>query len=185
MAQPIPSAPNLSTANQVPANSILDQFNRQTYLGNEFSLPINVQTLAGTTETPIALVINPVTVSSVVNVKSIFHNLRVTASDNGSGDGTSFFRYYINPTVTSTGTKTVPVNCRPASSTTSIANCYLNGQFTVSSNGTLWRVLMAGYSAVNDSSLMLILDPGQSFLITTQAATAGSTVINASSWYEQ
>lgn len=134
----IPSNLSLPTNKQVPDKAILDQFNKQTYLGNSFSLPIDKQTLGSTNETLIALIQNPTTVSGLANTKSIFQNLRTTASDISSGDGTSFFRYYINPTVLTTSTATTPVSCRPANSNTSISNCYLSGQFTVSSNGTLW-----------------------------------------------
>jgi hypothetical protein len=184
MALPIPSQPNLPTPSQNPANSILDQFNRQTYLGNAYSFPIGPQTVNSTAETPIGLIVNPLTSGGAQNLKALFNNLRTTASDNASGDGTSFFRYYINPTIAALGTQTIPVNCRPASNLTSVSNCYVSGQFTVSANGTLWRSIMAGYSAIDDSALLLVLDPGQSLLITVECVTSGSQIINASSFYE-
>jgi hypothetical protein len=175
------------TNRQVPEHAILDYFNKQSYLGNAFSFPINSQTINSTSETPIALIINPAVTADAFpsGYKSIFNNLRTTASDNSSGDdGTSFFRYYFNPTYSGLGTKTTPVNVRPASPTTSIANCYVNGQFTISANGTLVRAITAGYSSINDSLLLLILDPGNSLLVTAQCVTSGSTIINANSWWE-
>jgi hypothetical protein len=175
-----------ATQNQVPEHSILDYFNKQTYLGNAFSFPIGPETINSTNETPIALILNPALAAGVAfpNQKALFQNLRTTASDIASGDGTTFFRYYLNPTIATQGTKTTPINCRPASATTSIASCYVNGQFTVSSNGTLARVITAGYSSINDSNLLFILDPGQSLLVTAQPVTSGATIINANSWYE-
>ena len=174
------------TNRQVPENAILDYFNKQSYLGNSFSLPINAQTLSGTSETPIALIVNPSVTGDAFpsGYKSIFNNLRTTASDISSGDGTSYFRYYFNPTISMTGTKTTPVNVRSGSATASIAQCYLSGQFTVSANGTLVRVITAGYSSINDSLLLLIIDPGNSLLVTVQAVTTGATIINANSWWE-
>jgi hypothetical protein len=172
-------AGNASTFKQVPDNSILDYFNRQSYLGNAYSFPIGPEVLESTTETNITLISNPA--SSTV---SLFLNLRTTASDSATGDGTSFFRYYINPTVSTTGTKTPPQNLRPSAGDNSQAACYVNGQFTTSANGTLLRVITAGYSSINDSNVLIILDPGYSLLVTAQAVTSGSTIINANSWYE-
>lgn len=184
MTFPISGTQRVPTSRQVPDHSIMDYFNKQTYLGNAFTLPIMPQTLAGTSETLVALIKNPATIGSVQNTISVFNNLRTTASDNAGGDGTTFFKYYANPTVSSTGTATLPVNLRLASSTTSVTNCYLNGQFTVSGNGTLIRAITAGYSSINDSILLIILDPGQTMLITATAVTAASIIIDATSWYE-
>lgn len=175
---------------QVAEKSILDQFNRQTYLGNAFTLPTNVVTLSDTSEDVLMLITNPSSNAPSIGVPTggkptaLFLNLRTTASDNSGGDGTAFFRYYIGPVVNTTGTPATPINLRPAMAQTSISKCYLRGQFTITSNGTLFRTIMAGYSAINDSTILIILDPGQSLLVTAQAVTSGSTVINSNSWYE-
>ena len=175
-----------ATQNQVPEHSILDYFNKQTYLGNEFSFPIGPQTINSTSETPIGLIVNPALTGGQAfpNQKAIFQNLRTSSSDIASGDGTTFFRYYFNPTISSTGTATVAVNLRPASAIKSISKCYTSANFAVSANGTLIRAISAGYSAVNDSNLLFILDPGMSLLITAQPTTSGATILNSSSFYE-
>jgi hypothetical protein len=180
----IPSNFNLPTSKQVPDHAILDYYNKQAYLGNAYSFPIGAETLSSTSETLIALIQNPSTISSKPNLVSLFNNLRTTASDNDGSDGTTFFRYYINPAVSTTGTPTVPVNCRTGSVNTSVALCFVNGQFTLSANGTLWRATTAGYSAINDSDLLLILDPGSALLVTATAVSSGSVITQATSWYE-
>src|ERR1700677_2848860 len=115
-----------ATNRQIPEKAMMDLFNRQLYLGNSFCLPINTFELTGTGETNLALITNPATNTGNDRLglaTALFINLRTTASDVGSGDGTSFFRYYINPTISTTSTPTTPVNCRPASANTSIALC--------------------------------------------------------------
>ena len=95
-------------------------------------------------------------------------------------------RTYAAPTITGSTTANTPVNLRPANANTSIAKVYPNGQFTVSANGTLMSAL--GLNGTNmpvlDNSLLFVVDPGQSLLITLQAASSTTTVLNDLSWFE-
>src|ERR1700731_4825604 len=149
---------------QVPDQSILDTFNRQAYLGQQFVLPINVTTIASTSETPLAYITNP-----AGSGKTMF-----IVSKKYAGNDTTFFRLYLGPTVSAPGTSTTVRNMRPACTNSSISVCYVSP--TVSSNGTLLSVVIVngGYSI--DSSSMVILDPGQALLVTAQVASDGDKV---------
>ena len=170
------------TSQQVPTNSILDQFNKQGYLGNSYSLTYS-KNLSTTAETPLVLISNPIPAGQTYpNQKAIFYNLRKFASDLQQ----VLISIYLNPTVTSVGTLFTPVNLRPASTNTSIANCYVNGQFTVSANGTLTGQVgcPSNFYVTLESSLMFIIDPGTSVLLTGKALTANTNLYTQSSWYE-
>jgi hypothetical protein len=159
---------------QLPDKSILDFFNRQTYLANSYSLPLT-STLSNGSETPILLISNSLT--GIAGGKALFHNLRrLVSSDH------SIIRYYVNPTVSSVGTPITPVNLRPASSNVSIASC--SSSPTISGDGTLLSAI--GINTVTDDrNLLIVLDAGQSLLITAQASSgAGATIYSTSSWYE-
>ena len=169
------------TLKQIPDKAYLDANNRQTYLGNEFSFPIAAFNLSGTSETPIFLLRNTLVAGST-NAKSIFYKLRRYTSDLQQ----VLLKLYINPTVTSTGTASVPVNLRPAYGTVSIAKAYTNGHFTVSANGTLSSIVgcPSNYYINADGDLMVILDPGTSVLITGTAQVANTNLSMTSEWYE-
>ena len=115
--------PNFPTQSQVPDNSILDINGKQTYLGNTFILPINGLTLSSADEVPVALIENPALRNPFLYTRS------------ATADALAVLRYYFNPTVTSPGTPTTPVNLRPASSNTSASLCYITPT-TFTSNGT-------------------------------------------------
>jgi hypothetical protein len=165
-----------NNAQQLPDKSILDYFNRQTYLGNTFSLPINGLVISGTSETPAVLIQNAQS-TTLQGQKSIFSNSRGVAANSPT-----IFRYYLNPTITDIGTPAFPVNLRPASGTSSISTCSVSP--TVSNNGTLVLVVSVNdYSTVLFNSLV-VLDPGQSLLTTVQAITTGTTIFNENIFYE-
>lgn len=94
-----------ATNRQVPDHSIMDAFNKQNYLGNQFIFPFN-STIASTAETALILLSNPaVTGSGFPSAyKAIFTNYMksvcLTASQNAT------FRTYYAPTITA-GTQTV------------------------------------------------------------------------------
>lgn len=100
MAAPIPSNHNFPTATQVPNNSIMDLFNKQTYLGNQFVAASTVVTLSGTTEHPVMLMQNPST-----NTKSLFSTARKLYC--AASAGNVIFRLYSQPTFLSAGVQTV------------------------------------------------------------------------------
>lgn len=162
---------------QISEKSILDQFNKQTYLGNSYSVPVINVNLTTSGETNVVLLENPST-----NTKALFVNLRRYSSSAEQ----CLVKVYVNCTVSTTSTATTPVNLRPASANTSSAEVYENGQFTTSANGTSITSLgcPADYYITLDSTLLIILDPGQNLLITSTATTA-NTLFNADiSWYE-
>ena len=99
------ASPALSN-NQIPDKSILDQFNRQAYLGNEYTIALAGATItSAVVETPILLFNNPST-----SGKTAFHNLR-RAAVLTSGNP-CIFRFYFNPTITSNGTPITPACTR-------------------------------------------------------------------------
>jgi hypothetical protein len=169
------------TNKQVPEHSILDYFNKQTYLGNTFIYSIGSLELMSTAETPLMLITNPVVSSQAFpNNKSIFQGLKkltcLTAANSVA------FRIYANPTVTNVGTPQTPLNLRPASPNTSIAA--LSTSPTVTSNGTLVAILGSANVAPDVSDVLTILDPGQSILVTVQASASSTYVACEMSWYE-
>jgi hypothetical protein len=166
-----------ATNKQIPDHSIMDHYNKQVYLGNQFVICNNFSS-AGTSEVPLLLISNPAAVTTAA--KALFiNNKRVsslTASDS------VILRCYINPTVSSPGTPATPTNERPANTNISIATVATAP--SVSANGTLIDTIVTGALTSNLSDLMTILDPGQVLLITIQASassTATNTIIN---WYE-
>lgn len=171
----IPSNLNFPTKSQVPEHSILDYYNKQCYSGNSFIVPIAAKSLADTSETVVLLIKNPAT-----SAKSIFYYLRRVSA----GANYCLFKYYLNPTISAVGSGiATPVNLRTACSTVSVSLCYTAP--TISANGTLLSALgaPAGLATVADSSVLIILDPGQNLLVT--ATAAGAAVINSdNSFYE-
>lgn len=93
----IPSQTRFPTSNQVPQNSILDAFNRQTYLGNQFILPIVNQDLSSTSETNMLLVTNPST------TKSLFVGLRRYSSSAQQ----ILVKLYTNATIAAAGIESI------------------------------------------------------------------------------
>lgn len=171
------SGPNtLMTSSQIPDNSILDINGRQTYLGSSYILPINGLTLDSADETDVALIQNPKT-----NNKAMFFYTRTATAD-----ALAVLRYYFNPTVSATGSPTIPVNLRPASSNLSISKCYLTP--TIADNGTFFSTVGTEVTIEVASLTLFILDPGQSLLITAQSPTwsMGNDVLVYSEnvWYE-
>ena len=172
-----------ATSKQVPDNAILDQFGKQTYLGNSF-ITASSLLLSSTSETPFLLITNPAVSATgfPAGYKSLFINLKRFSSTAQAVT----VRTYAAPTITGSTTANTPVNLRPANANTSIAKIYPNGQFTVSANGTLMSAL--GLNGTNmpvlDNSLLFVVDPGQSLLITLQAASSTTTVLNDLSWFE-
>lgn len=165
----------IQTQYQVAEKSILDEYNRQAYLGNQYILGLNNMT-AGTSETNLMLVSNPST-----STKSIFVNVKRFTSLTATQEAA--FRIYFNPTVTAAGTATVPVNNR-TSYGTAIMQAVITTVPTTTSNGTFGAILASTGYVPNQSNLLNILDPGQTMLITVQASNTGHTYAAEISWYE-
>lgn len=168
-----------ATNKQIPDNSILDHFNKQSYLGNRYSF-ILALTASGTTEVAQLLLSNPA-VSSLAfpNQVALFVDLRRMAGMTASAN--NIMRVYLNPTASDVGAAQVEQNLRPASPNT--ATGVITSGPTVSANGVLIEALSTLNVSTVQSDNLVILDPGQSMLITIQ--TASSAVVNAQiSWYE-
>lgn len=175
MAQIITANSRFPTNKQVPDHAIMDFYNKQAYLGNQFIANTGVVTLADTAEHPLLYLSNPAGGSL-----SLFNTVRKLFA--GDMTNTIVFKIYVNPTTVTSGSSITPGNCRIASSTASIA--VSKKSVAAVSNGTLLAAfpIGIGYYPV-DADTLLIIDPGNSILITATAAAATSCVVEAV-WYE-
>ena len=162
-----------ATTNQIPSDSILDNFNRQVYLGNQYIASTNNVTITGTTEQPYILFSNPST-----NTKGLFLNVKKLTALSANN---AYFRFYTNPTVTTNGTALAASNLRSASTFTSVASVYTIP--TVSANGTYLALLASANYVPDISNVLTITDPGQSLLMTVQVSATSAVAIEFS-WYE-
>ncbi len=81
------------------------------------------------------------------------------------------------------GTATTPNNLRPAmTNNSSIASCYSHP--IASANGTLIGLQTTVASVESYSRILLVLDPGQTLLITAKTAATGVTCYQETVWYE-
>lgn len=178
-----------ATNRQIPDHSIMDAYNKQTYLGNGYIASTGSVTITtGGTEQPILLLSNPSTnynQNGQAGNLSCFQNLRklITPFISAGTTDLASFKVYLNPTVTGTGSAITPVNLRPGNANTS--KMVARKSPTVSSNGTL----LTTYETMvmeTDSSLLFLLDPGFSLLITVTypTGTDGSPAVAELAWYE-
>lgn len=164
---------NPNPVTMVSEKSILDYFNKQCYLGNQYILPNPGASLSDTDEHPIGIITNP-----AGSGRALYLTLNTISSSD-----VAFFRIYNDPTITSLGSLATPLNLRTGSTNESVAVCALTP--TIAANGTL--VTTAGSEVLISvlSNLLIILDPGHSQLITAQTSADGPVdVFFASSWYE-
>lgn len=169
-----------ATNRQIPQDSILDTFSRQSYLGNQFIYAASVS--APGSETPLFLLSNPVVVGAAfpATYKSLFVNLRkVVCSVTGAS---SVLKFYFNPTLTGNGTPVTILNARPANLNTPIG--VLTSSPTTSANGSLVDSLASAAFSTDESDFMLILDPGQKLLVTVQASAGSTTTLTKLGWFE-
>lgn len=169
-----------ATNKQVPDNAILDRFNKQIYLGNKYGYILNL-TAGGTTEVSEIYLANPVSSSSSFpsGKVSLFVDLRMLTPLSSAAN--NIMRVYLNPTVSVAGTTRTPVNMRPASPNVSVAT--LESAPTTTASGTLVESLASSTVASQTSSNLIILDPGQSMLITLQTTLAAVANLQIG-WYE-
>jgi len=157
-------------------NSILDVTGlRQTYLGNTYILPFTGHSLSDENENVLGIITNP-----SGSGKGLFLYTRKVSTDNN----TVLVRFYLNPTVSVTGSATTAVNLRSGYSTlnSSIAKCYLSP--TISANGTFVAVLPATIYSIT-SNVLIVIDPGATILFTGQQTASGTTNAFVDfSWYE-
>lgn len=161
------------TNTQLPLNAIMDLNGTQTYLGNTFALPAAGTSLSNTSETPITVIKNP-----AGSGKSLFIFIRAFSSNLNP----VIFRTYIAPVVNSAGSATTPVNMRSGAITASVSLCYESASITT--NGTLLDVYAGGTNSFLPTPL-IIIDQGNSLLITGQQSTSGTSLaIPQVVWYE-
>lgn len=168
---------------QVPDHSIMDVHGKQAYLGNQFLASTNGVSLTGTTEVPIIYLACPAQASSGAfpNQKSLFCDLRnMFCVDVTEATGV-VYRMYFNPTTVAAGSVFTPVNARPGNATASIALVRVSP--TAVANGTFVQNMAVGFESPCMASDLVILDPGQSMLITAQPSASTVGVVDIS-WYE-
>lgn len=162
---------------QIPEKAMLDRFNKQTYSGNQFAVPLAGTSLT-TSESNLLLLKNPA--APIQTSKSLFLNLRkivcLTASD------TALLRVYLNPTVTGAGSAGTAVNLRPAVGVSAMIAVPTTSPST-SASGTLIDVLGSQALYPSESDTLIILDPGQSVLVTGQGS-ASCTIDGLIAWFE-
>lgn len=162
-----------ATQKQIPDSSILDYFNKQVYLGNQFIYTATGS--VGASETNFLLLSNPVK-SGIGIFQNFSKLLTTTASQNVT------LRFYLNPTVTGPGSAVTPINLRPANTNTPIAT--LATAPTTSANGKLIAISYSSGALADVSKILSILDGNNSMLITAQASAASTGFISELSWYE-
>lgn len=164
-----------ATNKQLPDHAILDMNGKQNYLGNQFIYTFD-GTTGSTSEFPIIYLLNPggLLTSFPSGYKGLFCGYLKTSCLTTSQS--VVLKAYLNPTISSNGTPQTPINLRSASSNTSISNLYTDP--TASSNGTLITVLSSTPGLSDLSTVLSILDPGKSLLITATTSSS-STVLSA------
>lgn len=169
----IPSQTRFPTSAQVPERSIMDYYNKQVYLGNQFIRAASV-TPGATSEVLLYLLSNASTTKSLFQA----HKKLITVTS----AQTAIMRFYLNPTITGAGTPVTPTNLRIANTNASVATLATGP--SASANGTLICSLSSTPSVPDSSEVMTILDPGQSLLITCQPSSNGTVILTEFSWYE-
>lgn len=163
MVQPFPTNPQLSL------NKLLDVAQGCSFV---VSAPT---TAAGTTETPLLYLSVPTGQS-----KSAAIWLRKYASQTASDS--AIFKTYANPVTVTSGTPITPVNLRiDASSPVSVCSALISPSAV--SNGTLLT-----NDGIGQSELLIdqpiIVDPGNSLLITATASATSDKIVAELTWSE-
>lgn len=166
-----------ATAAQTSTNSILDAFNRQTYLGEQYSCSSSFT--VGVTETPLMLLSNAQT-GSIPNLKALFQNLLKVIDTSASNS--IIINVYVNPTISVAGSAGTVVNLRPAYTGASVATIQISP--TASANGTLVDSISTTTKSVSSSNLLKVLDNGTSLLVTGIASSSSTTITTILQWYE-
>lgn len=167
-----------ATNRQVPEHSIMDHFNKQVYLGNQYS--VNKSFTIGASEISL-LYLNNSQTGNQQNLKSLFQNVLKMAFESASGSLT--INAYLDATVTG-GTPVTPINMRPSYGISNIAGTVVSSP-TIVSIGTLVDTISGSASQpVTSSEILKILDNTQNMLITGIASGAGILSNIILQWYE-
>lgn len=174
----------IPTPQQTAENAILDINGKQTYLGNSYLASTNLIAIAtANTETPLMLLRNPAANQTGARSIGCFQNVRKGVVDAATGGNLSFctFKFYTQPTITSSGTALTANPLRPAKGFSSAMTAFKSP--TISSNGTFISLLASSLTAV-DSAILLILDAGYDLLITATVSDNGTLVAMDLGWFE-
>jgi hypothetical protein len=156
-----------ATNKQIPDHAIVDYYNKQVYLGNQFSASAASLSPGSTNETPIFLLTNPSgNTTALFSFKRLFSC--ITASE------TAIFKTYLGPTIGANGTAISIQNMRPANANSSVMNIYKSP--TISANGVLIESFAVNAFVTYETDLMFVLDAGQSAVITATAGSSGTNV---------
>ena len=170
----IPSNFNFPTSKQIPDHAIMDFYNKQAYLGNQYVYNSGIDSLGDNAEHPFVYLSNPA--GNTVSLFCFYRKFISFVTTNYD-----YFRIYSNPTGVSGGTAKTPANCRFASGNASSALVLLSPS-TVS-NGTLIKITIANENTSPDPGIFII-DPGQSMLITIASDGISTNGLAEISWYE-
>lgn len=165
-----------ATNRQVPDNSIMDIFGKQTYLGNTFagSSGLVAQTTAEATLLSIACPAQ--NTASFQNAKALFVRIKNLLCNDVTQATGIVFRVYLNATTVAAGTPFTPVQLRPANTNASLAVVKISP--TVATKGTLLATYAVGFQSPLAGSDLIILDASQNLLITAQASAASFAGVN-------
>jgi hypothetical protein len=169
---------NLSNQFQISQESILDLNGKQAYLGNAFSAGINGTSIASTSETALITISNPAAITS--GQKALFVDFALLSGMTASS--TVIFRIYYNPTISAAGSVVTPTNIRTGSSNTPVA--VVHSLPTASSNGTFLSVLAVSPTTTGSSTILRVVDPGSTLLITAQCSVNPTLIGAEIGWYE-
>lgn len=167
-----------ATNKQVPEHSIMDHFNKQVYLGNQYS--VNKSFTIGASEIPL-LYLSNIQTGNIQILKGLFQNIFKMAFESTSGELT--LNAYLNATVTG-GTPITPINMRPSYGISNIVGTVVSSP-TISNIGVLVDTISGTSSnPVSSSEMLKILDNNQNMLITGIASGAGILGNVILQWYE-
>ena len=170
------------SSKQLPNEAILDFYNKQAYLGNEYVIGTDITAIASANvETPLLYLINPASNGVAGKNTGCFINIRKFSQATNVSAATTIFRTYFNPTITANGTAATPVNVRPGLGNSSSVLAYRGP--SACANGTVVSQFAVNYQEL-DTSVLYILDPGQSLLVTGSTDTAGTKVLALLNYYE-
>jgi hypothetical protein len=167
-----------ATNKQVPEHSILDHFNKQVYLGNQYS--VNKSFTIGSSEIAL-LYLNNSQTGNQQNLKALFQNLFKMAFESASGSLT--LNAYLDAVVTG-GSPVTPINMRPAYGISNIVGTVVSSP-TIGTIGTLVDTISGSASQpVTSSEMLKILDNTQNILITGIGSGAGLLCNVILKWFE-
>lgn len=132
-------------------------------------------TIAGTSETPLVLITNPV----INTFNLLLFTKKLVATTAGH---TATLNIYANPTITGNGTPLTVSPLRVDTNAPATSMTAFTGP-TVSANGTLIGSLFAGNQEDIDT-IPLVVDPANSILLTITVSNASDKVTAQLAWVE-